>query len=325
MPQCPAFDIIKRMLKPMSTNKFHIIQPSVTKTERDKETSILLGVIFGIFGLGTGVFAALSANSMVIFSEILKNAGLTAAIFISWLCVRKVNIGKSEGYDYGHGKLENFSGLIIAVFLIISLVLILYQAFERLLHPVEMHMAGAEIGLVFSGIALICSISMWIYDRRLAGKEHSPVMESLWRLFRSKTISTSIVSLSLLLSIIFSSYEWSFYIDPVSSLVVCVFLAYSIYGISSTSVYDLLDHALEESLQFVILKELVSHFDEYEALHGIRTRRTAGRIYVEIFLEFDGESKMSDVQQVIGVIKTDLERKIAGSQVAIIPAKADVA
>ena len=184
-----------------------------------------------------------------------------------------------------------------------------------------MHPAGVDIGLVFSAIALVCSIAMWNHDYHLAKKEHSPVMESLWRLYRSKTISTGIVILSLLLSTVFSRHEWSLYIDPIGSIIISLFLAYSIYSVSTQSMYDLLDRALDESLQLIILRELASHFNEYEALHGIRSRRTGGNVYIEIFLEFEDERKMSEVQQIIDVIKTDLEQKIQDSHVVIAPTR----
>jgi len=88
--------------------------------------------------------------------------------------------------------------------------------------------------------------------------------------------------------------------------------------------YDLLDRALEESLQLVILHALASHFHAYEALHGIRSRRTGGNVYIEIFLEFEDECKMSEVQQIIDSIKMDVEQKIQGSHVVIVPARSAV-
>ena len=296
-------------------------KPSLSQ---QKERSIMLGFVFGLFGLITGVFAGLSANSTAIFSEVLKNTGLTMAVFLSWLSLRKVRIGKTEGYNYGYGKLENFSGLIVAAVMIVSFFLILYHAVERFQHSVEMHSTGVDIGLLFSAIALVCSIILWNHDHHLAKHEHSPVMESLWRLYRTKTVSTGVVVVTLLLSIVFREHDWSLYIDPIGSIIVSMFLAYSIYSISSQSMYDLLDRALEESLQLVILSALASHFDEYEALHGIRSRRSAGNVYIEIFLGFEDERKMSEVQRIIDSIKVDLEQKIQGSHVVISPARAAV-
>lgn len=289
-----------------------------------KEHSIRLGVILGLFGLATGLFAAFTSNSTAVLSEVLKNAGLTAAVVMSWLSLRKVRLGKTEGYNYGYGKLENFSGLIVAAVMIASIFLILYHTIERFHDRVEMHPVGVDISLVFSVIALVCSIALWRHDYHLAKEEHSPLMESLWRMYRSKSVSTAVVVLSLLLSIAFRNHEWSLYIDPIGSLIVSMFLAYSIYSVTTESMYDLLDRALEESLQLVILRELASHFDEYEALHGIRSRRTAGNTYIELFLEFEDERKMSEIQRTIDSIKADLEQKIQGSYVVIVPTKSAV-
>jgi ferrous-iron efflux pump FieF len=299
-------------------------KPIKRSLSQQKEQSILLGVILGLFGLATGLFAAISANSTAILSEVLKNVGLTIAVILSWLSLRKVRVGKSEAYNYGIGKLENFSGLIVAVVMIVSFFLIIFHTVERFQARVEMHPIGVDIGLVFSIVALTCSIALWNHDHHLAKKEHSPVMESLWRLYRLKTVSTGVVILSLLFSIIFNKYSWSLYIDPAGSIIVSLFLAFSIYSVSSQSMYDLLDRSLEESLQLVILRALASHFHEYEALHGIRSRRTGGNTYIEIFLEFEDERKMSEVQQVINSIKTDLEQKIQGSHVVIAPTRTAV-
>jgi ferrous-iron efflux pump FieF len=299
-------------------------KPVKRSLSQQKEQSILLGVILGLFGLATGLFAAISANSTAILSEVLKNVGLTIAVILSWLSLRKVRVGKSEAYNYGIGKLENFSGLIVAVVMIVSFFLIIFHTVERFQARVEMHPIGVDIGLVFSIVALTCSIALWNHDHHLAKKEHSPVMESLWRLYRLKTVSTGVVILSLLFSIIFNKYSWSLYIDPAGSIIVSLFLAFSIYSVSSQSMYDLLDRSLEESLQLVILRALASHFHEYEALHGIRSRRTGGNTYIEIFLEFEDERKMSEVQQIIDSIKTDLEHKIQGSHVVIAPTRSAI-
>ena len=86
------------------------------------------------------------------------------------------------------------------------------------------------------------------------------------------------------------------------------------------SVHDLLDHTLDESLQLVILQELATYFEEYIAIHGIRSTRSGADIYIEILLEFDGDRKMIDVQKVIKEMTYILEQKIPGSQVIIAPA-----
>ena len=142
-------------------------------------------------------------------------------------------------------------------------------------------------------------------------------MESQWRLFRAKAFADAAVLTALLLSLGLAHYPWSVYIDPMASFVISGFLFYSVYGIISHSIYDLLDKTLDESLQIVITKELAAFFDEYSAFHGVRSRRSGSNIYIEIFLEFDGERRMKDVQKVIDSIKASMESKIKGSFVTV--------
>jgi ferrous-iron efflux pump FieF len=260
------------------------------------------------------------ASSTTLLSDVLKNAGLVLAVFLSWLSIRKVTRGRTLGYDYGYGKLENLSGLITASVMIISFAIVLYAAIYRFMHPTALHEVGAAMGLFFTGIALVTNAWLWRHELHLARKEVSPIMESMWRLSRVKTVSTVIVFLSLGLSVFLREYHWADYVDPTGSVMLSFFILFSAYGVISNSVYDLLDRTLEEELQLVILRELATYFEKYEALHGLRSRRAGSRVYIEILLEFDGDRKMAEVQKVINSIKTTLEQKIQGSQVIISPA-----
>ena len=76
----------------------------------------------------------------------------------------------------------------------------------------------------------------------------------------------------------------------------------------------------DEALQAQVLRELSSHFADYVDCHAIRLRRDTGKPYIEIFLEFDGDAKMQQVQQNIDKIKNSLEARINCSEVLIIPA-----
>ena len=69
----------------------------------------------------------------------------------------------------------------------------------------------------------------------------------------------------------------------------------------------------------MIVRELAAFFDDYSALHGVRSRRSGTNVYIELLLEFDGERKMCEVQEAIDRIKVSLEAKIPHSSVSIVP------
>ncbi len=284
-----------------------------------KQRSILSGLIFGIFGLLPAIAVIILANSLTVFSDLLRNVGVVFAIFFSWLTIKKVDKGKNALYNYGYGKLENLSSLVVAGVMIISIVIILYQIIDRFQHPVELKTVGLGIGVLFSGLAALFNAWLWWQSYKTAKSVSSAVMESLWRLYQVKTISTVCVLASLGMSLLFRNQSWAVYIDPAGSVVMLGVLIFSTYGVISSSIYDLLDRSLSDSLQLIVLRSLANHFDSYEAIHAVNSRRSGNTIYVEMFLEFDPEWKMAEVQKNINEIKAELEGKILGSQIIIVP------
>ena len=63
---------------------------------------------------------------------------------------------------------------------------------------------------------------------------------------------------------------------------------------SSLNYQRVLDKTLDEELQMVIVRHLAQYFNEYTELHGVRSRRSGSNVYIEIFLEFDGERFVID-------------------------------
>lgn len=294
---------------------------SKTNPYQQKERSLFIAFVFGAGALVPSIVAMILSNSVTLQSNVLRSGSETLAIFFSWLTVRKAAKGTTHTYNYGYGKLENLASLVIAAVMITSLAIIFFSAITRFQDPVTIGGLGTGIGIgvLFAGLAGSANAWCWLRTRRLSQKEISPIMESQWRLFRARTIANLCVIFSLGLSVALRKYSWAVYIDPSGSIVLSGFLFFSAYGVISMSVYDLLDRTLEESLQLVILRELAAYFDEYVAFHGIRSRRSGGNIYVEVFLEFDGEKRMAEVQGVIDNIKARLEQAIPGSKVAIVP------
>jgi cation diffusion facilitator family transporter len=298
-------------------------QASATERFKEKERSIFTSFLLGVTALVPSIIAMILANSVMLFSDLLKSGSETVATFLAWLAVRKMRRGRTFDYNYGQGKLENISSLAIAGAMIFSWLIVSYGAIERFRHPAPI--GSIWFAIFVTGGSAIVNLLVWRKNLKLARAEPSPVIESQWRLYRAKTAVNVCVIASLLLSAIFRQHWWASYIDPAGAIVISGFLLMSAYRIVTDSIYDLLDRTLDESLQLVILGELAAFFDDYVALHGIRSRRSGSNVYIEIFMEFDGEKRMSEVQELINRMRASLETKIKSSQVVIAPATGPVA
>lgn len=295
-------------------------QPATAQT---RERSVFAGLLIGAVALIPGLVAVILGHSTTLLADWLRSFSETFAILLSWLTLRKVTRGSRADYDYGYGKLESLSSLIVAAAMTLSFAAVVFIAVSRIRQPEPVRQVGW--GLVVSIGAAMINLTLWRRNYHLARQEQSPIMESQWRLFRAKAVVNLTVILTLGLSVLLRRFAWSVYIDPIGSLIVAGFLLASAYQVASTSVYDLLDKALEESLQFVILQELAAHYDTYRCFHDFQSRRSGGDVYIELFLEFDGDLQMAEVQRRIDAIRASLEARIQNSRVLVVPTSDDAA
>jgi ferrous-iron efflux pump FieF len=296
------------------------INTSALSDYKERERSVLVSFIIDFILILPDIVAAILANSIILFADVLKCGNELIATFLAWLTIRRVSKGKDVVYNYGYGKLENLTSMVVAFVMAISIIVVLYTAIERLKNPETMHANGVGLGIFLMSVGVCINSWLWVKNYRIARKKYSPVMDSQWRLFRAKAFADGSVLLALVMSLVLSRYHWSVYVDPAASFVIIGFLMFSAYGVISNSVYDLMDKTLEESLQLIIVRELVAYFDQYKSLHGVRSRRAGSDIFIEIYLEFEGEKTMAEVQEVINCLKATLEKKIKDSHVAISPA-----
>jgi len=288
-------------------------------TRNDKEKSVFFSLVIDFLLFIPDVVAAFMANSITLWADVLKCGNELLATFLSWLVLCTVHRGGKFRFDYGLGKLENVTGVIVAGAMFISLFIVLHGAVERLRHPMDMHPGGVWLAMILMTIGVIANTSLWIKNYRVGRRQFSPIIEAQWRMFRTKAFSDLIVLVALILSMTLRAQPWAIYIDPAASLFIAGFILHSIWGMLSNSFYDLLDRTLDESLQLVIVKELAKHFDHYKEIHGVRSRRSGSHIYVDLMLEFDGDKKMAEVQSIINHMETALERSIPGCHVLIAP------
>ena len=293
------------------------MHPSPQSDAHAREGGTRTALITGALDLGVTLAALLAARSSVILADFLKTALEFAAVALAWYTVRRVRRGADHQYQYGVGKMEHLSSLGVGVLMIICLLIIVFSAIRNLVHPSHISGLGVWISLGAQAIYGVINGVLYVRTSRLARKESSPLMSSQASLLLSRAVANIFILLALVLSKALAGHGWSLYIDPVASLVIAAFILLSALGIFSSSVNDLLDHALEEESQIIILRELVRFIDEYEQLHGIRTRRSGSQVFIDLFLEFSPSRTVAEIQPVINRLTDCLQNSIPGSRVSV--------
>jgi len=279
-----------------------------------------VGVCTGLVATGITVTGAVTSNSVAIIADMFATIFESLAVLLSFLTLRRMNRQDPFTFNYGYGKLESLASISVATMMFLSLGIIAFNAVSRFTQPQTI--AGFGVWLLLAAHLIFGGINGSLFWRSLvlARRQNSALLDSQARLFATKTFSNLCMILSLGFSLYLSQYNWVRYMDPATSVLIAGVMFFGAYHIVRSNLGDLLDKTLEENLQIIILRELAGYFEEYTAFYALRSRKSGKKIYIEIFLEFDGSRQHSDVQRVMDRLKETLEAAIPESDVTVVSA-----
>ncbi|MEI7434249.1 MAG: cation transporter [Methanomicrobiales archaeon] len=291
---------------------------AIHTAEKERASALLLNLLVASAPALPKIIAAGLSGSVTLYASAMKTVNEAIGVCISWLIARRIARGDRGIYDYGMGKFENIARIITGSVMILSFLILIFAASYRIFFPASLASGGVQVGIYITIVMSVVDSFLSLKNYRLAQREPSPLMDSQWRLFRLKAVANIVVVLTLVLAILCAGLPWAVYIDPVASFAIMGILLYSGLRMILSSLPDLLDQTLEEELQLVVISELAEHFHNYEQIHGIKSRRSGGSIYIDIFLEFRGDLLMWEVQDTMDRMKLSLEVKLQKSHVNII-------
>jgi len=115
------------------------------KTERNILVAFLLNLAFSLFELFGGFFT----NSVAIISDAVHDFGDSISIGISYFLEKKSKKKPDNKYTYGYTRYSILGAFITNTILITGSVLVIVNAIERIINPIEINYNGMIIFAVF--------------------------------------------------------------------------------------------------------------------------------------------------------------------------------
>ena len=182
---------------------------------RGKERVLLAGWLLAAWSPLTYGLAAYVGQSTMMMADLLRRTIELVALFLAWYIYHKAR--KQAVSPAVYQAWETTANLAIAVVMLVSVAIILLQAYRRLLMPGEL--GALHWGILLGFLGVIVNGWFWGRHARYAAESYSAMSESQYRLFRSKTLLDGYVVLSLSTATFVRQWPWGVYVDPLGSLV----------------------------------------------------------------------------------------------------------
>ncbi|MFH1061363.1 MAG: cation diffusion facilitator family transporter [Candidatus Omnitrophota bacterium] len=254
-----------------------------------------------LFKLIAGVFG----QSAAMIADAFHSLSDFATDVVVLLGFRFIEKPVDKSHDYGHGKAETLSSVIIGL----ALFAVGFRIFWVGVHSVY-HVYQGEVipepGVIAFYAAVISIVSKeWLYRYTMKtgqGINSSAVIANAWH-HRSDAFSSIGTMLGIGGAILLGE-KWHV-LDPIAALVVSVFIIQTSIRISLDSFNELLEASLSDESEKKIL-DIINLVSGVISPHELRTRRIGNYIAIDVHIEV---SKALNIT-VAHDISTEVEKKI---------------
>ena len=242
----------------------------------------------------------LISGSVSIISEAIHSSMDLVAAIIAFLSVRVSDNPPDSRHPYGHGKIENISGVIEALLIFIAAIWIIVEAAKKL--------AGEKIIIdsiaLGSIVMLISAIVNIIVSRRLykvARATNSVALEADALHLKTDVYTSLGVSAGLGL-ILITGINW---LDPIIAILVALFIIKKSYILLKKAFTPLLDTAWSE----LEIEELETRLNNLEVnYHNLRTRVAGNYRFVDIHIQIPADVSVGKAHKYCDKIENELTK-----------------
>lgn len=265
---------------------------------RVSRNTIYGNLLLTLFKLAAGILA----HSGAMLSDAIHSASDVFSTLIVMIGVRVSGREADGNHRYGHERMEAVAAILLAVVLAATGVLIGYTGVSSVLAA---SYDGLRIPGILALIAAIVSIvtkeGMFWYTRRAAENIHSAaLMADAWH-HRSDALS----SIGSLVGIAGARLGFPI-LDPIASLIICLFILKAAYDIFMSAIRQLVDQSADPEVESA-MAETISEQEGVLRLDLLRTRQFGSRLYVDVEIAADGRQTLFAAHQIADRVHDQIE------------------
>lgn len=255
----------------------------------------------GLLALKGGV--GLLTGSVGIVAEVVNSAADLIASSVAWLSVRASDEPPDERHAYGHGKIENLSGVLTALMVLGGAAYAIREAVMQIFRPTPLTHLALGVGVM--AISATVNVIVSRHLLRVGRETDSPAVTADGHHLRTDVLTSLGVLAGLILVQVTHRRWW----DSVAALAVSVIIVRVGYHLALDAIGTLSDAALPPSEENVLEQALLSH-PGVLGFHKLRTRKSGSHRHVDVHVQFADTLSFVEAHQLTEELEEALRRTL---------------
>lgn len=262
--------------------------------------SIVINVILSLFK----ALAGLVAHSGAMISDAIHSASDVFSTIVVIIGVKISGKESDKEHPYGHERMECVAAILLATILAITGLGIGWSAVTKIAggNYDQLEVPGV-LALVAAIVSIVVKEAMYWYTRAGAKKiDSGALMADAWH-HRSDSLS----SIGALIGIGGARLGFPI-LDPIASVVICIFIEKAALDIFMDAVNKMVDKACDEETE-ARMRDCVIGQEGVLGVDLLRTRTFGNKVYVDIEISADGDKTLREAHTIAENVHDSVERE----------------
>jgi cation diffusion facilitator family transporter len=265
---------------------------------------------FAWLSIGTGIvvfllklYAYFLTDSVGLLSDALESTVNIVAAVVALVALKAAARPGDERHHFGLSKAEYFSALFEGLMILIA-------AIPRFLDPQPLEDLG--IGLFISGIATVLNFVVATILMRAGLKHRSIVLQA-----DSKHLMTDVwTSGGVIIAVLLVGWTGWLRLDPLIAMAVALNIVFAGLKLIGSSAMGLLDAALPEEENSLIVEVLQRHQTETVRFHALQTRESGRQRFVSMHVLVPGAWSVAQGHDLLEAVEQDIRHVLPDTVIA---------
>ncbi len=250
------------------------------------------------------LLAGILAHSGAMVSDAVHSLSDVFSTIIVMIGVRAAGKASDKEHPYGHERMECVAAIVLAVVLLLTGLMIGYHGIEHISSAQSGELqAPGLLALAAAVLSIAVKEAMYHYTIRAARAIESDALRAdAWH-HRSDALS----SIGALIGIAGARLGLPV-LDPIASLVICLFIGKAAYDIFRDAIGKMVDQSCDDATEAAIRNCALGHAGIL-SVDQLMTRQFGSRIYVEMEVSVDGGLPLQEAHAIAEQVHDDIEKE----------------
>ncbi|MEX0289859.1 MAG: cation diffusion facilitator family transporter [Flavobacteriaceae bacterium] len=275
-----------------------------------KGRNLIISILLNVLITLAQVIGGLISGSLALLSDALHNFSDVLSLLVSYLATRLAKKEASNNKTFGYKRAEIIAAFVNSSTLIIVAIILIKEAIERFMEPQEI---ASDLVIWLSLLGILANGFSVLLLKKDADSNMN--MKSAYL----HLLTDMMASIAVLIGGILMKFYELYWIDPLLTVLIAIYLVYMGYDLLRASTRVLMLFT-PDTIEVQKIVDAISKIDEIKNVHHVHIwQLNEEEVHLEAHIDFDNDISLSQFDVILEQIEEEVYHNFGINHVNIQP------